>query len=92
MVVHSCNDPVPHFSLWPKRSSLRIVLFPATALSIQFSEVAEAFLTQYASRQEAKRSSHHLFSVKMRQGENLKSYVNFFHGQLAKVPNYGEEV
>ena len=43
-----------------------------------FSEVTEAFLIQYATHQEVKRSSHHLLSVKMRRKDSLKSYINFF--------------
>ena len=58
----------------------------------KFLEVIKAFLSQYASHQEAKRNSHHLLSVKMRQGDNLKSYINFFQSQLTKVFNCGEEV
>ena len=40
-----------------------------------FSEVTKAFLTQYATRQEAKRSSHHFLSVRMRPGDSPKSYI-----------------
>ena len=57
-----------------------------------FKEVAEAFLTQYASRWEAKKNNHHLFSVKMRQSDNLESYIDFFQNQLVKIPNCGEDV
>jgi len=31
-----------------------------------FETVSEAFLTQYASRWEAKRNNHHLLTIKMR--------------------------
>ena len=57
-----------------------------------FTEVSKASLTQYASRQEAKRNSHHLLSIKMRQGDSLKSYINFFRSQLTKISNCDEEV
>jgi len=50
-------------------------------------EITEAFLTQYASRWEAKKNNHHLLTIKMRHGDNLKSYIDYFHNQLAKVPN-----
>jgi len=49
------------------------------------------FLTQYASRQEAKKNNH-LLSVKIWQSNNLKSYISFFQSQLAKVPNCGENI
>jgi len=55
-------------------------------------EVAEAFLTQYASRREAKKNNYHLLSVNMRQSDSLKSYISFFQCQLAKVRNCGEDV
>ena len=57
-----------------------------------FSEVTKAFLTQYVSRQDTKRNSHHLLSVKRRQRDSLKSYINLFQSQLIKVSSYGEEV
>jgi len=44
------------------------------------------FLTQYASRREAKRNNHHLITVKMRQSNILKSYIGYFQSQLAKAP------
>jgi len=28
----------------------------------------------------------------MRPGDSLKSYINFFHSELAKVYNHGEEI
>ena len=57
-----------------------------------FEEVSEAFLTQYASRQEAKRNNHHLLNVMMRQGDCFKSYIGYLQNQLAKVTNCGEDV
>jgi len=57
-----------------------------------FEGVTEAFLTQYASGREVKKNSHHLFSVTMRQSDNLKSYIAFFQSPLAQVLNYGEDV
>ena len=50
-----------------------------------FEEVTQAFLTQYASHWEAKRNNHHLLSIKMRQSDNLKCYISYFQGQLAKA-------
>ena len=55
-------------------------------------EVTEAFLTQHASRQEGKKNSHHLLSVKMRQSDSLKSYIAFFQSQRVKVPNCSKDV
>jgi len=49
-----------------------------------FVEVTKTFLTQYASRQEAKKNNYHLLSIKMRHSENLKSYISFFHSELTK--------
>ena len=57
-----------------------------------FKEINETFLTQYASCREAKKNNHHLLTVKMRQDDNLKSYIGYFQNQLAKIPNYGEDV
>ena len=57
-----------------------------------FSEITKIFLTQYATHQEAKRSRYHLLYVKMRPGDSLKSYINFFQSQLTKVSNCGEKV
>ena len=57
-----------------------------------FAKVTEAFLTQYDSRQEAKKNSHHLLSVRMRQGDSLKSYINLFQNQLIKVSNCREKL
>jgi len=54
--------------------------------------MTEAFLTKYASRQDAKKNNHHLLSVRTRQEDSLKSYLNFFQNQLTKVSNCGEEV
>ena len=49
-------------------------------------KVSGAFLTQYVSRWEAKRNNHHLFTVKIRQGDSLESHVG------AKVPNWSDDV
>ena len=57
-----------------------------------FSEITKAFLPQYATRQEAKRSNHHLLSIKMRPEDSIKSYINFFQSQFTKVSNCREEV
>jgi len=70
--------------VWPRTGSSRC--HPHSLYN--FVEVTK----EYASHQEAKRNSHHLFSIRMRQGGNLKSYLNFFQNQLTKISNCGEEV
>jgi len=95
IMLYSCNDPVILCLTFP--SSLRSAALewfhslPPCSLH-NFSEITEPFLTQYATRQEVKRSRHHLLSVKMRPGDSLKFYINFFQNQLIKVSNCGEEV
>jgi len=54
--------------------------------------VSKTFLTQYTSRRESKRNNYHFLSVKMKQGDNLESYIGYFQSQLAKVSNCGEDV
>ena len=39
-----------------------------------------------------KKNDHHLLTVKMRQGDNLKSCIGYFQSQLAKVPQFSEDV
>ena len=50
-----------------------------------FEEITEAFL-------EVKKNNHHLLTVKMRQSDNLKSYISYFQNQLTKIPSCGEDV
>jgi len=57
-----------------------------------FEERTVVFLTQYASRREAKNNNHHLISIKMRQGDNLMSYIDYFQNQLTMILNCGEDV
>ena len=94
MVVYSRND------------LLLCIIFPSSLKGVasdwfysllprflyNFEEVTKAFVTQYASYQDAKKNNHHLLSIKMRQSESFKSYINFFQSQLIKVPNSGEDV
>ena len=92
-MVYSRNDPLLCITF---PSSLKGVASDwfyslSSRLLHNCEEVTRVFLTQYASRQEAKKN-HHLISVKMRQSESLKSYISFFQSQLAKVPNCGEDV
>ena len=94
MVVSSRNDPLMCLAF---SSSLKGVVsnwfYSLSPHSLyNFEEVTEKFLTQYASRLEARRNNHHLFTVKMKQGDNLKSYISYFQSQLAKVSSYDEDV
>ena len=79
-VTHSRNDPLLCLTI---PSSLKGVISdwfyskPPHSLH-NFEEVTEVFLTQYTSRQEAKKNKHHLLTVKMRQGDSLKSYISYF--------------
>jgi len=80
MVVSSRNDPLMCLAF---SSSLKGVgsnwFYSLSPHSLyNFEEVTEKFLTQYASRLEARRNNHHLFTVKMRQDDNLKSYIGYF--------------
>ena len=50
------------------------------------------FLTQWTSRREAKKNKYHLLTVKMKHGDNLKSFIYYFQSQLVKVPNQGMDV
>jgi len=94
MMIYSRNDPVMRLNF---PSSLKgatsdwFYSLPSHSLH-NFSEVTEAFLIQYASGQEAKRNIYHLLFVKLRKGDSLKSYINLFQSQLAKVSNCNEEV
>ena len=68
-IVHSCNDALMCLTFL---SSLKGVasdwfysLLPHSLCN--FEEVTEEFLTQYSSRQEAKKNKHNLISVKIRR-------------------------
>ena len=54
--------------------------------------MSEAFLTQYVSCQKVKWNNHHLFTIKIRQGDSLKSSIGYFQSQLAKIPNLGTDI
>ena len=43
-----------------------------------FEEITEALLTLYAYHREAEKNNNHLFTIKMRQDDNLKSYIGYF--------------
>jgi len=94
MIIYYRNDPVMCLTFPSNLKGVASDWFYSLSLCSlhNFLEVTEVFLTQYASRQEAKRNNHHLFSVKMSQWDSLKSYLNFFQSQLTKVSNYSEEV
>jgi len=48
------------------------------------------FLLPITSRWKIKKKNNHL--VKVRQGDNLKLYIDYFQSQLARVPSCSEEV
>ena len=93
-MLSSRNDPAECLTSPSSLKGEAYELFYSLPLRFlhNFLMVTEAFLTQYTSRQEAKYSSHHLLSVKIRPGDSLKSYIDFFQSQQTKVSNCGEEV
>ena len=94
MLVHSHKNPLMYLTF---SSSLKGVSpdwfysLPPHLLH-SFEEITKVFLTQYVSRREAKKNNHHVISIKMRQGDNLMSYISYFHNQLTKIPNCGKDV
>ena len=94
MVVYSCNDPLMCL-IFP--SNLKDVVsdwfYSLSPYSLHnFEEITDVFLTQYAFRREVKKNNHHLLTLKMRPNDIHKSYIGYYQNQLAKVPNYGEDV
>ena len=94
MMLYSHNNLVVCLTIPSNLKGMALEWFYSLQLRSlhNISEVSEAFLTQYATCQEAKRSSHHLLSVRMRPGDSLKSYINYFQNQLTRVSNCGEEI
>jgi len=93
MVVYSRNDPLLCITFPSSLKGAASDWFYSLPHPLRnFEEITKTFLTQYASRKEAKKNSHHLLSVKTRQGDSLKSYISFFQSQLAKIPNCSEDV
>ena len=45
--------------------------------------MTNAFYNQFASRREFQRNRNHLLTVRMKSGESLKNYVNYFQSQMA---------
>ena len=43
-----------------------------------FHDVTDTFYNQFASRRDFQRNINHLLTVKMKSGESLKNYVNYF--------------
>ena len=75
MVTYSHNDPtlcLTFPAILKGVTSEWFYSLPPCSLQC-FTKVTESFLTQYASYLEVKKSSHHLLSVRMKQGESLKS-------------------
>ena len=57
-----------------------------------YHEVTNAFYNQFASWRKIHRNSNHLLIVKMKTGESLKNYINYFQSQIALVYNYNENI
>ena len=55
-----------------------------------FDDVIDAFYNQFASRREFQKN--HLLTVRMKPGESLKNYINYFQSQMALVDNYNDDV
>jgi len=83
---------MPNLFVQLERHDLKLVLLSAVPFSPQFREGNEAFLTQYASRREAKKNNHYLLTIKMRQDDSLKSFIGYFQSQLVNISNCGEDV
>jgi len=86
MVVYSRNDQLLCLTFSSTLKNVASDWFNSSSSRSlhNFEEVTEAFLTQYAPLREAKKSNHHLLSVKIRQRDNLKSYTSFFQSQLTR--------
>ena len=94
MVLYSCNDMIICLTFPSSLKSVASDWFHSLSPHslYNFEKITAAFLTQYVSRREAKKNNHHLLSVKMRQGDSLKSYIGYFRSQLVKIFNCGEDV
>ena len=80
MVIHSLNDPLMCLTFLSSLKGVASDWFysmPPCSLH-SFKEITKVFLTQYASRLETKKNNRYLLSIKMRQGDSLKSYISYF--------------
>ena len=57
-----------------------------------FEQVARTFLSQYSSCQEYRKTSNHLFTLKMYHDESLKKYLTRFQTERAKVHSCSDDV
>ena len=80
MVIYALNDPIMCLAFPSSLKGSTSDWFYSLPLHYlhNFKEITKAFLTQYLSHQETKKNRHHLLSVKMREGDSLKSYISFF--------------
>ena len=80
MMIYSHNDLVMCLTFPASLKGVALDWFysPPPCSLHNFNKVTKSFLTQYTSRQVAKKNSHHLLSIRMRQGDILKLYINFF--------------
>ena len=80
MVFYSRNDPLMCLIFQSSLKGVALNWFYSLSLHSldNFDEVTKAFLTRYASCREAKKNNHHLLTIKLRQGGNLKFYIGYF--------------
>jgi len=94
MAIHAHNELLL-YRAFP--SSLKGVayhwfyLLPMKSLQ-NFHEVTDAFYNLFAFRRKFQRNNNHLLTVKMKAGESLKNYINYFQSQVALVYNCNEDV
>ena len=57
-----------------------------------FDDVTDAFYNQFTSWGVFQRNNNYLLAVRMKPGERLKSYINYFQSQMTLVYNCDEDV
>ena len=89
MVVHSTNNLLMCLTFsYSLKGVARIGFTLCRPHSLHnFEEV-----TKYASHQEAKKNNHHILTIKMRWGNSLKSYIDYFQSKLFKVFHCSEDI
>ena len=94
MVFYSRNDPLMYLTFSSSLKGVASNWFYSLSghLLLNFEEITESFLNQYASHREAKKNNHHLLIVKIRPSDSLKSYISYFQNQLTKAANCGEDI
>ena len=67
-------------------SSLKGIIYhwfylPPKSSLWSFHDMTDAFYNQFASWRKFQRNNNHLLTVKMKLGESLKNYINYFQSQ-----------